>query len=455
MNPITSVSSVRSYLSNLIQGLGQNDDKPILLAATDKPKPAASAGGALITWTPTLVQNMDADDSSKWERSNWSNGDPFNCTWRPDHISFNSGIMTLTLDNKGCPGGCDRKPFASGEYRSRQETYGYGDYEARMKMAKGDGLNSSFFLYAGKFETDNHMEIDWEFLGQNCGAVDTNYWTHGVDNNKKIIDLASMGINACEEFHNYGIKWEKGSITWYVDGKPVRTATPSEAPIPSGTTKIMVNLWAGIERRDILDWLGRFNYSGPVSAQYDWIKYSTPDRAPAGTSAPKSDEPTAPAQPTQTELPAPSSPAPAPSSPAPAPSAGAILVGSVAQGASAWPGGILSVNNGDYHFKATAQKDPGFTIDLGRLDVRGKKTLTFEISGSIARLGQYARFVAQVYRPGDGDQPSCYLDPVEVAGDHRSVSVDIEGIGEIWKIQYMLVTDKGSCDVMIKDQRIE
>jgi hypothetical protein len=75
----------------------------ISLSSSKKKPPKESTTNALITWTPTLIQNMDGHDSSHWEMANWSNGDPFANTWQPDNITFNNGIMTINLDNKGCP----------------------------------------------------------------------------------------------------------------------------------------------------------------------------------------------------------------------------------------------------------------------------------------------------------------------------------------------------------------
>src|SRR3989338_2057235 len=127
--------------------------------------------GALITWTPNLTQEMNGPDS-KWEASSWSNGNPFANTWQYDNVTFNGGIMALTLDNKGCPQSCDNKPTASGEYRTTEEIYGYGYYEARMKAVKGNGVMAgSFFTYRGTYGQPTHDEIDFEVLGKDCRSV--------------------------------------------------------------------------------------------------------------------------------------------------------------------------------------------------------------------------------------------------------------------------------------------
>ena len=50
----------------------------------------------------------------------WSNGDPFNCSWSEDNVTFNDGKMQLTIDSMG-----DSEAYRGGEYRSK-ENYGYG-----------------------------------------------------------------------------------------------------------------------------------------------------------------------------------------------------------------------------------------------------------------------------------------------------------------------------------------
>ncbi|MGB9613431.1 MAG: family 16 glycosylhydrolase, partial [Candidatus Margulisiibacteriota bacterium] len=241
-----------------------------------------SIRNGLITWTPTLVQNMDQHDPNRWQMANWSNGNPFNHTWQPDNISFNNGIMTITLDNQGCPRACDGKPYASGEYRTTAETYGYGYYEVRMKPAQGSGLMAgSFFTYRGTYGQPSHDEIDIEFLGKdpNCQTLQLNYYVEGRGGHEKIIQLP---FNACNEFHNYGFKWTPDAIIWYVDGREVHRAVedPStpQRDIPYRPSKIMVNFWSGTS--ELNGWLGSFTYPGhPIQAQYDWIKYSTLEAA--------------------------------------------------------------------------------------------------------------------------------------------------------------------------------
>lgn len=154
------------------------------------------------TWEP-----LDYFNSSSWNKADWTNGGMFNCGWKPDHVTFNNGQMTIKLDNTWSHG----KPYTSGEYRSNN-TYTYGTFETNMIAAKGDGLVTSFFLY-----TSNPWdEIDVEILGKDTTKVQFNYYVDGIGGNEALIDL---GFDASKGYHKYKIEWGNGWINWYVDGK--------------------------------------------------------------------------------------------------------------------------------------------------------------------------------------------------------------------------------------------
>jgi beta-glucanase (GH16 family) len=413
----------------------------LVVAAASPESPKKTEKGRLITWNPSLAQEMVSHDSPRWRKANWSNGGVFNNTWQPDNVIFKNGIMSLVLDNKGCPSGCDGKPYASGEYRSKQEIFSEGYYEARMKAAKGNGLVSSFFTYTGEFGKSSHYEIDYEILGKNCGAVQTNYYPAGQKGNEQMINLP---FNACEEFHNYGFKVTKENITWYIDGNNVRKVSLNK---PFKPARIMVNFWPGI---GVDGWLGSFKYPGrPLQAQYDWIRYSpltkkTAIRTPQPAERPSEAPPTR-IRPVQ--LPT-----------------DAIYVKNVERSHEAWKGGNVTLRNGRYLFTASEANDPGFKINLGDLDVSGKKVLKFKVSGTIQKQGNYARFTAQIYDRGvkgtDDDTPSISHESVPVSPTGAEVEFSLElpsggYIQKVWKVQFMLVTDNGSCNVRISELRFE
>ena len=189
----------------------------------------------------------------------WSNGDPFNCSWSEDNVTFNDGKMQLTIDSMG-----DSEAYRGGEYRSK-ENYGYGLYEVSMKAIKNDGVVSSFFTYTGPSEDNPWDEIDVEVLGKDTTKVQFNYYTNGVGGHEYMYDL---GFDASKDFHTYAFEWKEDSITWYVDGKEAYKATEN-LPVTPG--KIMMNAWNGI---GVDSWLKAFDGTVPLTAEYEWARFT-------------------------------------------------------------------------------------------------------------------------------------------------------------------------------------
>lgn len=219
-----------------------------------------------------FTENMDTFNTSLFSKSDgWTNGSPFYCTWRAACVTFSGGIMSLTLDAES--GG--NPPYKSGEYRTTAN-YKYGLYEVRMKAAKASGIVSSFFTYTGPSEGNPWDEIDIEILGKDTTKMQINYFTNGTGGHESMINL---GFDAAAAFHTYGFEWLSNQIRWYVDGVLVATENGSRGPLPVTASKIMMNLWPGT---GVDSWLGPYNGTVPLSAQYDWVRF-TPQGAPTAT----------------------------------------------------------------------------------------------------------------------------------------------------------------------------
>lgn len=210
------------------------------------------------------LQTMDSDND-QWEKADWPNRGVFNCVWEPGNISFNNGIMTISLKKTDS----GEYPYSSGEYRSIEE-YKYGKFETRMKAAAGAGLVTSFFIYTGRHGLNDHHEIDIEILGSNTRQAQLTYFIEGSVGIKKTIDLP---FDASEGFHDYGFVWTKKHIEWFVDGRSVLKTEGGRMPYMP--CKIMMNLWPGT--KEASEWLGGIYNGEGATAQYDWIKSPASD----------------------------------------------------------------------------------------------------------------------------------------------------------------------------------
>jgi len=157
--------------------------------------------------------------------------------YRERNIRFDQEGMTLTLARSS-----GKLPFSGSEFQ-RNGVYGYGRYEAVLKASEAGGAVASFFTYTGPPFGDPHEEIDFEFLGRAPRHVYLNYFHNGEKDQVEV----PLWFDTAQADHLYAFEWSPDAIRWYVDGVKVRevTAKTSRVGIPTTSSRVMVNLWAG------------------------------------------------------------------------------------------------------------------------------------------------------------------------------------------------------------------
>ncbi|OGC36026.1 hypothetical protein A2311_02230 [candidate division WOR-1 bacterium RIFOXYB2_FULL_48_7] len=142
------------------------------------------------------------------------------------------------------------------------------------------------------------------------------------------------------------------------------------------------------------------------------------------------------------------------------PAAGAIMLDPIRQGSFSFNGGSVITDHGVTRFSAISARDPGFGVTVNRSDLEGK-TLKFEASGLITKEGGWARLAVQVFSYDDPDStPSIVFDPITVTpASPESLPVTYEisltGLTSVKKVQFILITDQGTCEVDISNIRFE
>jgi len=130
------------------------------------------------------------------------------------------------------------------------QRYGYFEMEARLP--RGKGTWPAFWLFA--HPGDHRPEIDimeayaggiapWGYTGKDGVARPTAYaptvWLDkGVKAGFRQYDTHG---DLSARFHKYGVKWEPDQLTFYFDGKPIKTVDASL----SDPMYILVDLWFG------------------------------------------------------------------------------------------------------------------------------------------------------------------------------------------------------------------
>jgi len=136
-------------------------------------------------------------------------------------FEFNGNHMTITAIKtpEHLRASANWKPYLSGAlttYNKFKMKYGY--VEIRAKFPKGKGIWPAFWLLH-QHDHDRKPEIDVvEYIGDEPNKVHHTY--HWVENwsNRRSPYMIAKGRDYSQDFHTYGVKWEPGKITWYVDG---------------------------------------------------------------------------------------------------------------------------------------------------------------------------------------------------------------------------------------------
>ncbi len=242
----------------------------LIIGADVSPAPALAQSPSITPVNLSFRDDLTSYDLARWIKADrWTNGDPFNCSWAAEHVIIADNLLTLLLDDEGCPLECENRDYKSGEYRST-DFYHYGTYQVRMKPTSAAGTVTSFFLYIDSWDGVPHEEIDIQFLGKDTTRMQINYHMNGNSDHVLLIDL---GFDAASNFHTYGIKWTPDAIHWLVDGVQVHTEDGSQGILPSSPMRIMINFWPGT---GVDDWLDPFVYNSPLESEYDWISYTVP-----------------------------------------------------------------------------------------------------------------------------------------------------------------------------------
>jgi hypothetical protein len=154
----------------------------------------------------------------------------------------------------------------------RTQALFYGRFEARVQLAPGEGVVSSFFLWKnGSSSTTSWNELDYEKIRAGC-LMQTNIWS-GMGAQRPVI--AANTPDGCGAYHTYTFEWTPDYIAWFVDGTQLRretgTVVTDYTQNASQGMTIHFNVWVGdASFGGVLD-----SSMLPVNAYIDWVQYSS------------------------------------------------------------------------------------------------------------------------------------------------------------------------------------
>ena len=235
-------------------------------AATATPAGAATPPGPPVAgnWTLRLNDDFTSIDPARWGYKFWWNGDTF---W-PNHelqvykpgscASDGTALKMTAAAASGLAGWNGQTANSDGEpykYSScfmstggTQTTpagylYTYGYAEARMWVSGGKGIWPGFWMQrrdgtTGGFVDDTEIDV-LELLGSAPNTAEMHFHgpsgTYGAQYNSPTPLTAG--------YHTYGVDWEPGTLTWYIDG--VQRGQLTRSDVPSTPHYLMFNLAVG------------------------------------------------------------------------------------------------------------------------------------------------------------------------------------------------------------------
>lgn len=167
------------------------------------------------------------------------------------------------------------KTYKGAEIYSNQ-SYQYGRYEMRMRVAKMSGTLSTFFTYKDGSEGAGVFweEIDIEVFGKNNATQ----WQSNIilGTQRPTIKTEAVHTSAtslADAYHTYTLEWTPDYVAWYLDGVEVRriTGTSSVTSLVKPQS-LRFNIWSSTAE----SWVGAFDDSQlPVYQFVSYLDYKT------------------------------------------------------------------------------------------------------------------------------------------------------------------------------------
>ena len=195
-----------------------------------------------------------------------------------DYSPFEFTGETMKITGKRTPpellAAANDKPYLSGVITTSdyfKMTYGYVEMSA--KLAGGEGLLSTFYLFNQDYHK-NKPEIDIaEYIGS---RPDKSYQTYHYYDSNRTRQFSGekhssptmetpVGENLSDGFHKYSVLWEEGLVIWYIDDQEVRRMTGvrvSDEPMNIIAQLVVGSSWIGEPSADAI----------PAEFEIDYIR---------------------------------------------------------------------------------------------------------------------------------------------------------------------------------------
>jgi beta-glucanase (GH16 family) len=199
-------------------------------------------------WATTGVSGKATQGTPGW-------GDEFDIDPGTNTLGINpfrvaNGILTIVTDvaPANIQSQIAGKHYVAGALRSWNVTLGYGYYEMRAQLPKGNGNWPAFWLLPSDGAWPPEIDI-FEVLGNNPTTLFTtvhstlpipNYSQMFADNHYSKGDGPNVGVDMSDGYHVYGVDYRADTLTWYFDGV-AKFSVPTPADLQNRGVYIVID----------------------------------------------------------------------------------------------------------------------------------------------------------------------------------------------------------------------
>ena len=202
------------------------------------------AGAAHAQAAASFLDHFDSLDRTRWSPGDHNLGRSY---LDPANVDVSGGNLRIAIP---------ARTYEGGEILTNA-LHGYGSYSTRMRLPNAPGSITGFFLYKSP---DYESEIDIEVYNDSSKRVMFTTYAGGRQTHTETV---SLPFDPTTGFHEYGFDYAPGSVTFYVDGRPMRTW---DTGVPQTSMHLMVNTWYPT-------WLSGRKPKKTVYTQVDWIRF--------------------------------------------------------------------------------------------------------------------------------------------------------------------------------------
>lgn len=196
-------------------------------------------------WVQTLNENFEGDtlDAKIWTpRFPWDGPQPGQLQrYAPENVTLKNGKLVIKAEKLAGHENNDpslgRREYTSGLVQSYDKwTQRYGYFEARVKLPTARGLWPAFWMMPDR-GAQSGLEM-WKRRDTGNGAMEIDILEHlcewGPGRNNVAVHWDGYGADhkqwgsthvyfgpTPDGWHNFGLLWEPGKLTWFIDGKKV------------------------------------------------------------------------------------------------------------------------------------------------------------------------------------------------------------------------------------------